>query len=350
MRLLSAEQIGQVEDHLSRLFDRIFTAANLAPVSSVIREYVLSGGKRIRPQLCWWTWRHVSDESQPPGALLDIACGWELFHAFLLAHDDIIDSADMRRDRPSLHRRLAALDGNNREFGVNLGIVAGDLLFSGAMRLWHEIDLPADLYRRELRLFSRIAATTGFGQAIDICQSHADLDRLDERMLLREYHWKTAAYTFEGPMLSGAILARLGEDAEAAISRFALAIGQAYQLQNDLLDLEKPAHEGCDIIQGKRTVALLRGRGAMSDRRRADFDRQLSALAGANGQAVTLAESVRQELLACGAVAKTRELIDQLLSSARHSSDDPALPDNLRKAIRQLLDSLQDQYFSSRRS
>ena len=57
-----------------------------------------------------------------------------------------------------------------------------------------------------------------------------------------------------------AILAGASEGAQRAISRFALALGQAYQLQNDLLDLSQPVHEGSDLVQGKRTIALVRAR------------------------------------------------------------------------------------------
>jgi geranylgeranyl diphosphate synthase type I len=352
LKLLSASDIRAIDQHLRRLLERTFNPDNgLAPVNEVIRRYVLSGGKRIRPQLCVWTFLNAAEDATSgaaalPTSMLDLACAWELFHAFLLAHDDIIDNADTRRDRPSLHRQLASLDGDTKQFGVNLGIVAGDLMFSGAMRLWHEIDLPADVYRQELRLFSRIACTTGFGQAIDICQSHGELDAVDETLLLREYHWKTAAYTFEGPMLSAAILARLDDAAQVAISRFALALGQAYQLQNDLLDLSGPAQKGGDLVQGKRTVTLIRARSLLPPPRRADFDRRLSQLRGANGEAVVLAEALRSELRDSGAIEQTQALIDEFVRKAQAAAQDPAMPARLAGAMIALMESLRSQYFT----
>src|SRR3954469_8628081 len=303
LQLLSAPQISQIESHLKRLLARVLYAPGLAPLNHVIHSYVLAGGKRIRPQLCAWTYLNVR-KTRPrtlPENLLDLAGAWELFHAFLLCHDDIIDGADRRREQASLHRQLSALDSNCPRFGMNLGIVAGDLLFSAAMRLWHELDLPAKVYREQLRLFSRIACTTGFGQAIDICQSHVPLDDVREETLLREYHWKTAAYTFEGPMLSGAIAAGADAKTQAAISKFALALGQAYQLQNDLLDLASPAHEGCDLMEGKRTITLIRARSAMTTSDRRAFDCKLSSIAIANGEAIGLCESLRLQLQDTGA-------------------------------------------------
>lgn len=370
MKFVCSTDSQQLESHLDALLCRVLCAdgaEGLSPLSESIRQYVLAGGKRVRPQLCMWAYRKArgdgeglvqvlqscrvkadgSDARALPASVLDLACAWELFHAFLLAHDDIIDEAGMRRDRPSLHRQLASLDGGCPKFGTGLGIVAGDLLFSAAIRLLHEIDLPPGPYREVLRLFSRIACTTGFGQAIDICQSHAPLDQVCEQTLLREYHWKTAAYTFEGPMLSGAILAGASHGAQDAISRYALALGQAYQLQNDLADLARPAHDGCDLIQGKRTVTLLRARAGMSQPARQDFDARLFALRSANGQAAALAERLRQELRATSALGDTEALIADFLRAARAAAGSPSLCEPMRAGLGQVLDTLQARYFVS---
>jgi geranylgeranyl diphosphate synthase type I len=285
-------------------------------------------------------------DEQTAGALLDLAAGWELFHAFLLVHDDIIDDSAARRGRPSLHHELANLDGGSLQFGVNLAIVAGDLLFSAAMRLWHELDCPADVFRRELQLFSRISCTTGLGQAMDIVQSHAGNEEGgDERTLLEEYAFKTAAYTFEGPMLSAAILADLEPAAIDAVSRFSISLGQAYQVHNDLLDLDRPAQRGCDLIQGKRTIALLRARSMMSQTHRASFDRRLHSLQSENGHAVELAEALRQELLDTGAIGETRQLMSNLLATALDAASDRAVPSQLSRAMAGLIHSLSQRYF-----
>lgn len=351
MNLLSEAHLGRIESHLAGVLHRVFDAECVGSLNEMIRAYVREGGKRIRPQLCVWTYERAGVGDQGlgvrDGALLDLACGWELFHAFLLVHDDIIDHSDTRRGRLSLHRQLASLDGNADVFGVNLGIVAGDLLFSGAMKLWHGLDLPGDVYRDVLRVISRITTTTGFGQAIDICQSHADVRLLDERLLLKEYHWKTAAYTFEGPMVSGAILAGVNQAGLRAISTFALSLGQAYQLQNDLIDLSQPSHEGSDLVQGKRTIAMVRARAGMSEKRRGDFDRRVMELQHANGEAVGLAEGLRRELCECGAMEKTGELIGEFLSEARTAANDRAIPKTMAAGMSELLAALTDQYFTT---
>ena len=363
MKLLTPSELSRVDAHLGQLVDRFMSAEGLTGLRDAVRAFVLAGGKRIRPQLCLWTWQKVSSEQSAVGseqsavggeqsavspALLDLACAWELFHAFLLAHDDIIDASDSRRDQPALHRRLASLDSDCPIFGRNLAIVAGDLLFTACFQLLHDIDLPDPAYRKVLKLFSQTASTTGFGQAVDICAAHTPLDDLSEETLLREYLWKTAAYTFEGPMLSGAIVAGASDSALGAVSRFALSLGQAYQLQNDIIDLRSPAHEGCDLVQGKRTVTLMRARSGMSTRRKRELDNTLDEirrLTGADTRAITLAEILRRDLCEDGVVEKTGTIIDDLIDRAKCAADDPVLGTPLREGLHSILKALNQKYF-----
>jgi geranylgeranyl diphosphate synthase type I len=286
--------------------------------------------------------------SRAPEAVLDVATAWEIFHAFLLIHDDIIDGSDHRRDHPSLHRQLQSLDSDSPRFGMNLGIVAGDLMYAATQRVLADLDIPADAYRKMHKLFAHVASLTGFGQAVDILQSHVPLESCDEETLLREYHWKTAAYTFEGPMLSGAILANVPDSAREAISRFALSLGQAYQLQNDLLDLSRPATEGCDIVEGKRTLTLLRARAGRGECERAAFDATISRIQNAPlSQAIELAEILRQDLIAGDAIRQTTETIRSLIEDSAVAAEHRSLPESLRLAMRSMLKALDRSYFGS---
>jgi geranylgeranyl diphosphate synthase, type I len=328
---------------------RNFQAPGLASLSNLMQLYVERAGKRIRPQLAIWTYLNAADSSDAhlPSAVLDVASAWEIFHAFLLIHDDIIDGSDRRREHPSLHRQLQSLDSNSPRFGMNLGIVAGDLMYAAAQRILADLDIPAESYRQMHRLFAHVASLTGFGQAVDILQSHVPLEACDEETLVREYQWKTAAYTFEGPMLAGAILANVSDGARESISAFALAVGQAYQLQNDLLDLARPASEGCDLVEGKRTLTLLRARAGRTERERAAFDATIARIQNAESpRAIELAESLRRELIAGDAVRQTDETIRALIHDATVAAEHRALPPTLGQAMRGLLQTLGSTYFS----
>ncbi|MDB5324879.1 MAG: polyprenyl synthetase [Phycisphaerales bacterium] len=317
-------------------------------LSQCLNSYIQHGGKRIRPQLVIWGYSHATGigegSGEVPPCVSDVAAAWELFHAFLLIHDDIIDGSDRRRNQPSLHRQLQSLDSDSPRFGTNLGIVAGDLFYAWANQLLSDLDVPADVFRQMHRLFARVATTTGLGQAVDVLQSHAPLAERDEATLLREYSWKTAAYTFEGPLLSAAVLAGLPLPMHAVISRYALALGQAYQMQNDLLDLVRPVAEGSDLVEGKHTFTLLKARQFLDGDARATFDRDLDEIVACNGRAIGLAESVRCRLLATPAIACTATRINELLDGCM--TDTAVLPPSLRDAMADCLDRLRAGYFA----
>jgi geranylgeranyl diphosphate synthase type I len=352
VKLLSTDQLETLERHLSARLDDLLLGPKLtdfAPVARLVADHVrLGGGKRLRPQLCCWACSQWGGDPRDP-AVLDVACGWELFHAFLLVHDDIIDASARRRGRPSLHRQLASLDHDSSIFGANLGIVAGDLLFAAAMRLWQGVaddeesddPLPPAVRRRLLRLCGRVALETGAGQAADVTLGQVPVDQADEARILAGYTAKTAAYTFEGPAVSGAILAQASADECDALARFATALGQAYQLHNDLLDLDRPADAGGDLAQGKRTVTLARAYTAADPDVQATMLDDLSAAVDNTGApALAAAERLRRRLHEGGAVDSTRVLIRRLLDDARRA----AFP--LKPGVNELLSSLRDSYFA----
>lgn len=347
VRLISVDDHRLIERFLATRTRQSLREGLPPAVEEALVSFVLAGGKRVRPQLVAWTWRSAINEARAPLSmdLLRLAAGWELFHAFLLIHDDLIDRADVRRSQPALQHVLSTLHGGCCHTGTSLAIVAGDLFFAAAMSLWHELELPPERFRDSLRLFSRIATLTGFGQAIDILQERAPLEEVDEAALLREYCWKTAAYTFEGPMLSAAIVAGLDEPARNAVSRFALGLGQAYQLQNDLLDLASPCHAGSDLVQGKRTVTLVGHRARLSIPERRELDERLRRIASSNGHAIDVAEELRRSLIAGGAARQTQGLIEQLLEQAESACNDPALPVGMGPAMAGLLARLREDYF-----
>lgn len=358
MNLLFDDQRQRLGEHLARRLGEVLVAGGrIDPAGSAVADalvhFVCDGGKRIRPQLCWWTFAECGGggggtDDATVDALLDAACAWEVFHAFLLVHDDIIDAADHRRGRPSLHRALANLDHDSLVFGTNLGIVAGDLLFAATLRLWNGVARRAPNVQRYVEafdVFSRIALETGVGQAADITQTHADVNRVTEQQILAGYSAKTAAYTFEGPMLTGAILAGADTDARQRLARFATSLGQAYQLQNDLLDLANPLGEGSDLTQGKRTLTLVRARALCKDANQFDEDlRIVGTTAGIDRLAA--AERLRNRLIETGAIDATRRCIDDLLAVARRQTTGDGLPGSLASGLGHLLGELEASYFA----
>ncbi|WP_051556111.1 polyprenyl synthetase family protein [Nitratireductor aquibiodomus] len=219
-----------------------------------MRHGVLNGGKRLRPFLVLET-AALFDTSDDVAALR-VAAALECVHCYSLVHDDLpaMDDDDLRRGQPTVHRA----------FDEAAAILAGDSLLTYAFDIVSapETPLPAEA---RLALVNRLARASGIGgmaggQALDLA---AEGSRLSEEEILRLQAMKTGAlirYACEaGGVIGGAQPAdieRLGE--------FGAAIGLAFQLADDLLDLTSSSETmgkatGKDAAAGKATLAGLHG-------------------------------------------------------------------------------------------
>jgi len=244
----------------------------LAPLFDRMAEFVLRGGKRLRPRLCLASYRIVSGQPDPPpGPVWLAAASLELFHAFMLVHDDLIDGSTLRRDRPTLHEslRLGADEPGSTAAGkraADLGLLAGDLLCALGTRMIHRSGLDDDALGRAGRLISDMLVETGLGEALDVMADDCPLDRLAEGPLVEAYLRKTARYTVSGPMVLGATIAGAGPGVCQALDRFGDLLGFGYQVQNDLASLGEDPEYGdhADLDGGKRTYVLWAAYQALS--------------------------------------------------------------------------------------
>ena len=189
---------------------------------------------------------------------------------------------------------------------------------------------------------------TGVGQASDIAIGHLPLSRVTERQVLDAYHAKTAAYTFEGPLLTGAMMAGLPADACEVVTRYAVALGQAYQVQNDLLDLAVEPRLGCDLLEGKRTLPLVRAYAAADVVGRSELEanlRQASSAIEPEDRRVTAGTRLRSLLIALGGMEEARDVTDRLLGEADAAASEPLLPPAMASGLRDLLSVLRTTYF-----
>ncbi|KIP52404.1 polyprenyl synthetase family protein [Leucobacter komagatae] len=255
----------------------------------------LTGGKRFRALFAVHGYRSVKpiaidgDIDAEFGALLDVACALELFHAAALIHDDVIDRSDTRRGRPSVHRTFAGLHERHGyrnapdHFGTSSAILLGDLLQSWSDELMANAcdTIPDREAARATRAhFNRMRSEVALGQYLDVLEEqrggfaeHAEqLDR-STRVLV----YKSAKYSVEAPLLIGAALAGASSEQEHALAGFGLPVGVAFQLRDDLLGVfgdeevtGKPS--GDDLIEGKRTVLVTLAREALPGTQRRIFD------------------------------------------------------------------------------
>ncbi|TDD61430.1 polyprenyl synthetase family protein [Actinomadura rubrisoli] len=281
-------------------------------VFTTVTEFILHGGKRIRPVLCYWGWRGAGGgEGQE---ILRVAAALEVFHAFCLIHDDIMDGSDLRRGRPTVHRVLADRHarsrrrGNSERFGAASAILLGDLCMTWADELLRTSGLDAPRLATAHRHYNRMRSELFYGQYLDMLEQSRGPSCAGRSMTIVRY--KTAKYTAERPLQLGGVLAGASPALLAAYSGFGLALGEAFQLRDDLLGaFGDPAVTGKpsidDFRQGKPTVLI-----AHALRRAAPAQRRLiDALYGTSQIDEAGAGRLREVLRDTGAVAAVEAMI-----------------------------------------
>jgi len=230
----------------------------------VLREFVLAGGKRLRPAFCFWAFVGVGGDADDP-AVIDAGAALELLHTFALVHDDIMDNSNRRRGLPTVHRhfeerhREEGWRGETRRFGEGAAILIGDVAFVYADQLLR--GAPQDA----LDVFTELRLEVNVGQYLDLVgtvQGDASVD-LARKICI----YKSGKYTVERPLHLGAALAGRLADFQAPLSAYGDPLGEAFQLRDDLLgtfgDAEvtgKPVGE--DIREGKPTPLFAHARTA----------------------------------------------------------------------------------------
>ena len=248
-------------------------ASRRAPprVSESMRYSLFAGGKRLRPMLALASAEAVAEHLGTPVDEADelampLACALELIHTYSLVHDDLpaMDNDTLRRGRPTAHV----------VFGEGLAILAGDALLTEAFALLAtppatRVSTDArsgistdELNRRTLQTIAIVADAAGAagmvgGQAIDLEGTSPGADPLDAGAL-REMHMRKTGALIVASALGGAIMAGATEPLADAIGLYGVEIGLAFQIVDDILDVEGASADlgktaGKDAAAGKPT-------------------------------------------------------------------------------------------------
>ncbi|MGX7825841.1 polyprenyl synthetase family protein [Actinokineospora sp. 24-640] len=306
-----------------RAFVRDRCAEELAshPDTAVLAEVLtdfLAGGKYIRSAFLMAGWSCGAAESP---AALRAAASVELLHGFALLQDDVMDESETRRGAPSAHVRFArwhhaaGLSGSARRFGESAAVLAGDLCLVWADRLLRESGLGEDLVARVRPRYDALRAELAVGQFRDLVNDARRQPRLDD--VLAVARAKSGDYTVRRPLELGAELAGCPRATVAALGRYGSAVGEAFQLCDDLLGLfgspratGKPV--GDDLRAGKATSVVV----IAEERADAAQRRELRTLAR---QPVLTDDHIARYLgliTETGAPEHVRHLIDRRLDEA----------------------------------
>ncbi|MGH9613697.1 MAG: polyprenyl synthetase family protein [Bryobacteraceae bacterium] len=221
-------------------------------IHKAMRYSLFAGGKRIRPMLCIAAANAVSDSA---AGVESAACTLELIHTYSLIHDDLpaLDNDDLRRGRPTCHK----------VFGDAMAILAGDALLTLAFQVLSQLTADAE---RRVRLAEELSVAAGTAGGM-IGGQVSDLEgegKTPTVHLLNEIHRAKTGALLRASLRMGGIYAGADETEMSALSEYGEHIGLAFQIVDDVLDVEQPSEKlgktaGKDAAQRKITFPSVYG-------------------------------------------------------------------------------------------
>jgi geranylgeranyl diphosphate synthase, type II len=252
-------------------------------IHRAMRYSLFAGGKRIRPVLCIEAARAAGDDGN---GVASAACALELIHTYSLIHDDLpaLDNDDYRRGKLT----------NHKVFGEAMAILAGDALLTLAFEVLAKLDIPPE---RRAALVAELATASGTvggmigGQVADL---EGEGQPPDARLLETIHRAKTGAL-LRASLRMGAIYAGASEERYAALSCYGEHMGLAFQIVDDILDVEASSEElgktaGKDAAQQKITFPAVYGLEVSREMSREECARAHAALAPFGERAARLQE------------------------------------------------------------
>lgn len=312
---------------------------DLDAVAQHISEFLLTGGKRVRPAFAYWgaCGAGATDSDE----LIAAVSSLELLQACALIHDDVMDGSDTRRHRPAVHRAFAALHrewgylGDPDAFGNAAAILLGDLCLIWGDRMLDTCGLGHEALIRARPVHDVMRSEVMAGQYLDLVEQAKGCG--DVESALRVARFKSAKYTIERPLHLGAALADADASLFTAYSAYGLPLGEAFQLRDDVLGIfgdpaetGKPA--GDDLREGKRTVLVAVAFGNANPMQQKQLERYLGdPHLDSEGVAI-----LRDVLRDTGALKAAEQLIDDLMQAALEALTGAAVTDAARIALTEL--------------
>jgi geranylgeranyl diphosphate synthase type II len=304
-------------------------------------ERASSGGKRVRPALVLAAYTGFG--GRDPALVAPVAVSFELLHTAFLIHDDVIDRDLTRRGEANIAGRFndralahgAAADQAG-VWATAAAILAGDLALSEAHRTLAKLPVDVHTRLRLLDLLDRAVFVSAAGELADVTNTSAR-HPLSVAEVIATLENKTAVYSFEAPLQTGAVLAGASAEAIRLLGRYGRYVGVAFQLTDDLLGVfGDPAQTGksvtADLREGKQT-ALIAHAGSTES---------WSLIAPYLGKVDLTdeeADRAREHLSACGAKAAAEKLASDHSRLAVDALDPAIIPAELRATLIELADT-----------
>lgn len=291
-------------------------------------EYVLGlGGKRLRPVLMLLTYNLYREDV---ARILPQAAGLETYHNFTLLHDDVMDRADMRRGKPTVHVK----------WNDNAAILSGDAMVSLATRLMLQ-DCPTESIASVMEAFSRATLEVCEGQQWDMEFENRTDVTVDE--YLEMIRLKTSVL-LAAPFEIGALLAGAPTSDVEKLYEFGIKIGLAFQLQDDYLDVYgDPAifgkKIGGDICCNKKTFMLITAYERAQGEAKTELERWINAETFNREEKIAAVTAIyNKEGIAEACLQQINRYFEEGLEALRGVSVDEALKQHLKDYVGSLMD------------
>jgi len=283
------ETLEQGRQLADAALDRLIPLETEYPESihKAMRHSVFAGGKRLRPVLCMEAGRMVAGSL--PERINELGAALEMLHTYSLIHDDLpaLDNDDLRRGRPTCHK----------VFGEAIAILAGDALQTRAYEVLAQLKCPAEA---RVRIIEEIAHGTGTidgmigGQVVDLEAEHSQ----PTAEMLEYIHRSKTAALITASLVSGGLYAGAKDNQVAKLRAFGLAIGLAFQIVDDVLDVTQTSEQlgktaGKDTASEKVTYPALFGIEGSVSRADALVNQAFAELEGFGERAEPLKELAR---------------------------------------------------------
>lgn len=287
-------------------------------------EYTLAaGGKRVRPQLAMIASQLFGGKDED---VLPAALALEVFHNFTLLHDDVMDHADVRRGRPTVHVK----------WNANTAILSGDQMLIEAYKLLASV--PKEKLSQCLDMFNKMATEICEGQQYDVDFEAKEMVSETEYLMMIG---KKTAVLLATALQMGAYIAGALQDEQETLALFGTSIGLAFQIQDDILDVwGDPATFGKaiggDISCNKKTYVTIIAEKIADEESRKELQHWYSQTLSDNTEKIARVKAIYERL----GVRELCERSVRVRTQAAHISLD-SLPQNAAtQQLRQLADKL----------
>lgn len=336
---------SEIDKFLAKFFrQKIKESRKITPIAAEMWQKLkdfIAGGKRIRGGLVRLGYECFGGKNKK--VILPVSVAIELTNAAILVHDDIIDQADFRHGRSTIHRQYQKYHeihykkGNPLHYGESMAIMVGDIGIYGAIDLINKSSFPEKAKHKVIQELIDFMIKTAYGENLDVDLAYRE--KVKEKDITIINTLKTAYYTLVGPLKMGGILVGASSWRLKRFEDYGIPVGIAFQLQDDILGmfgsiekLGKPVDS--DIKEGKNTLLYTQvlKRGNFSQQKK------LMSLWGRKDITPKEVEEARKIIKNTGSLEYSQKLAKKLVEKGKRAVPQITKDKNLQEVFLSLAD------------